>query len=94
MQDDRKQAKKIVEFLTLRQEQMATLEEAMERTRHEIGDALLEAEKLNVRPRELVTMGVPMKEQTIRNQRNAARKRLNAAREQMAQRETNKAKGN
>jgi len=33
MQDDRKQAQKIVEFLTLRQEQMATLEEAMERTR-------------------------------------------------------------
>lgn len=94
MQDDRKQARKIVEFLTLRQEQMATLEEAMERTRHEIGDALLEAEELNIRPRELVTMGVPMKEQTMRNQRNAARKRLNAAREQMAQRETNKAKGN
>ena len=94
MQDDRKQARKIVEFLTLRQEQMATLEEAMERTRHEIGDALLEAEELNIRPRELVAMGVPMKEQTMRNQRNAARKRLNAAREQMAQRETNKAKGN
>lgn len=93
MQDSRKQAQKIVEFITLRQEQMATLEEAMARTRHEIGDALLEAEKLNIRPRELVTMGVPMKEQTIRNQRNAARKRLNAARQQMAQREIRKAKG-
>ena len=94
MQDSQKQAQKIVEFLTLRQEQMATLEEAIERTRHEIGDALLEAEKLNIRPRELAAMGVPMKEQTMRNQRNAARKRLHEAREQMARREINKAKGN